>query len=129
LQARGRPDLLAKFNLLELLPYFGILYIAMHTLGLVGVAAAFSLRILIDFILRAAFSGILKASFGSLPIPVLLMGTAFFIATELEFASREWLGIVVVIFALTAIWSWRQVPIQFRVPIIAKYKKLTKRKK
>ena len=62
LQARGRPDLVAKCHLAEALPYFGLLYLGLNALGLVGAAVAFSLRVLLDFGLLASFSGILRRS-------------------------------------------------------------------
>ena len=123
LQARGRPDLLAKFNLLELLPYFGLLYIALNTLGLIGAAVAFSLRILADFVLRASFSGVLRGALRLFPIPMLSMATAFLISTQLEFWSREWLGVVVLHFVLTAIFAWRQAPSKLQDLVIGQYKK------
>jgi len=36
LQARGRPDIAAKLRILELLPYFLVLWTAIHYLGLIG---------------------------------------------------------------------------------------------
>ena len=124
LQARGRPDLLAKFNLLELLPYFGLLYIALNTLGLIGAAVAFSLRILADFVLRASFSGVVRGSLRLFPIPMLSMATAFLISTELKFLSREWLVSVIVHFVLTAIFAWRQAPYRLQELVIEHYRKI-----
>ncbi|MHB8486140.1 MAG: flippase [Candidatus Acidiferrales bacterium] len=48
LQAIGRPDLPAKLNMIELPLYFGILWFLTARYGLVGAAAAWSLRAFLD---------------------------------------------------------------------------------
>jgi O-antigen/teichoic acid export membrane protein len=48
LQAQGRPDLTAKFHLLELLVQVGLLWGLVITLGVVGAALACMLRVLLD---------------------------------------------------------------------------------
>ena len=51
LQARGRPDLTARFHLIELLPYLAILWVFLHFWGLAGVALAWTLRVSADALL------------------------------------------------------------------------------
>lgn len=60
LQAQDRPSTVAKIHLLELVPYVIILFAAMYWLGLVGVAAASSIRSIADAILlfRASKDGL-----------------------------------------------------------------------
>lgn len=60
LHAEGRPDLVAKCHMTELLPYLGLLYFALETAGLVGAAAVFALRTGIDFLLLAHLAGVPK---------------------------------------------------------------------
>lgn len=48
IQALGRPDLTAKLHLLELPFYLGVLWFSIHTIGLIGVALAWVLRVCID---------------------------------------------------------------------------------
>ncbi|MDD3579948.1 MAG: flippase [Desulfobacca sp.] len=48
IQALGRPDLTAKLHLLELPVYLAVLWFAIHTLGLIGVALAWVLRVSLD---------------------------------------------------------------------------------
>jgi len=48
LQSRGRPDLVAKTHLAELVPYLFLLWYCTTTFGIVGTAAAWSLRLLLD---------------------------------------------------------------------------------
>ncbi|MBN6743028.1 flippase, partial [Acidithiobacillus sp. MC6.1] len=48
LQGRGRPDLPAKFHVLELVPYGGVLWLLINRFGVAGAAWAWSLRVLAD---------------------------------------------------------------------------------
>jgi len=56
LQAQGRPDLVAKFHLLELLPFIALLWWSLHRFGLLGAAGAWSLRVTADAVLLFRFS-------------------------------------------------------------------------
>ncbi|HJS91188.1 MAG TPA: flippase [Steroidobacteraceae bacterium] len=51
LQAQGRPDIVAKFHVAELLPYVALLWFGLHEFGLVGAAAAWALRVAMDALL------------------------------------------------------------------------------
>lgn len=51
LQAQGRPDVVAKFHLAELVPFIVVLWYGLHYLGLVGAAVAWVLRVAVDAVL------------------------------------------------------------------------------
>lgn len=125
LQARGRPDLVAKCHLGEVLPYFGLLYLGLSAFGMIGAAAAFSLRVLVDFALLAGFAGILRLSLRSLRTPALMLGAAFFIATQRSLDQPVWLalGAANVLIALT--WAWRQAPAILRDFALARVQPIT----
>jgi O-antigen/teichoic acid export membrane protein len=108
LQARGRPDLVAKCHLGEVLPYLGLLWLGLSTFGLIGAAAAFSLRVLVDFGILASLAGILRLSLRILLIPSLLLVTAFLIATQNSLSRPEWFVLVVVQLLITTKWGWSQ---------------------
>lgn len=110
LQARGRPDLVAKCHLAEVMPYFGLLYLGLSTLGLAGVAVAFSIRVLVDFALLAGLSGILHLSLRMLLTPALWLVAAFLIATQSNPARPEWFLLVAVHLLVIMIWAWRKAP-------------------
>jgi O-antigen/teichoic acid export membrane protein len=57
LQARNRPDLTAKFHLLELAPFLAVLWFGLHFFGLIGAAGAWSLRVTADAVLLLAAAG------------------------------------------------------------------------
>lgn len=54
LQGRGRPDIPAKFHLLELFPYVVILWLLIHKFSIIGAAIAWSLRVFVDTLLLFA---------------------------------------------------------------------------
>jgi O-antigen/teichoic acid export membrane protein len=66
LQAQGRPDLPAKFHLLELAPYIGALILGLHLAGIQGAAWAWSGRVALDAVLL--FSAAWKISKASPPV-------------------------------------------------------------
>ena len=51
LQSQGRADLVAKYHAIEIIPFVAILYFFVIKYGLIGAAAAWSLRVTIDAIL------------------------------------------------------------------------------
>lgn len=63
LQASGRPDVVAKCHLLEVIPYCVILYFATKQFGIVGAAAAWTLRSGIDALLLFRLHGIERDTF------------------------------------------------------------------
>ncbi|NNM71278.1 flippase [Enterovirga aerilata] len=48
LQAQGRPDITAKFHLVEMLPFLAVLWVLSSHFGLLGAAIAWSLRTIVD---------------------------------------------------------------------------------
>lgn len=110
LQARGRPDLVAKCHLGELLPYFGLLYWGLTTVGMAGAAIAFSLRATADFLLLAGLAGTLRQMLHALFVPVLLQATAFVMAIQPHPGRPEWTLLVVAYLLILMIWAWRKMP-------------------
>lgn len=124
LQARGRPDIVAKCHLIELLPYFGLLYVGLNTFGLIGAAAAFSVRVLADFGLLASFAGILQQSLRLLLAPISLLAVAFFMANLIIPSQPGWFILVVLHLLITAMWAWWQAPVQLRSMVLASFSSL-----
>ena len=58
LQAQGRPDLTARFHLLELAPYLALLWVGLVLYGLPGAALAWVARVGADAVLLFSFSGL-----------------------------------------------------------------------
>lgn len=60
LQAGGRPRLVAIAHLIEVVPFLALLAIGLHWWGIVGAAVAFGVRVAVDSLLLARFSGLLR---------------------------------------------------------------------
>lgn len=58
LQSAGRPDLVAKTHLAELIPYLGLLWWLAGAYGIAGVAAAWSLRVVADTLILNTLAAI-----------------------------------------------------------------------
>lgn len=58
----GRPDINAKFSLAELALYVPLLFVLLRSFGIEGAAVAWSLRVGIDLVVRAALAGHLVPS-------------------------------------------------------------------
>lgn len=110
LQARARPDVVAKCHLMEVLPYLGALYLGLSTLGIAGAAIAFSLRVVADFVLLAHFAGILRLSIGFLWLPSLLLGTALAVALHGNYRETGWIVVAGIHLSITLIWAWKIAP-------------------
>lgn len=124
LQARGRPDLVAKCHLGELLPYFGLLYVGLTNFGIVGAAVAFFLRVLLDFALLAGLAGILRQSIRMLLTPTLLMTSAFLIAVLIKPAKLQWISVISIHLVVTSIWAWNRAPAHLKDFVLAVIKPL-----
>lgn len=110
LQAQGRPDLLAKCHLAEILPYLVLLVLALRGWGVVGAAFAWSMRMTVDAILLFWIAR--NAPFGlttHLP-PLLLLAMATVAAFVFPIGSgyRWALGLGSLLGALA--WAWWAAP-------------------
>lgn len=74
LQAQGRPDLVAKCQLAELLPYLGLLAVALYAWGVRGAAAAWSMRVIVDAALLFWMGGLVSRDLKVYLLPILLLG-------------------------------------------------------
>lgn len=125
LQAGGRPDLVAKCHLGEVLPYFGALYLGLNAFGLFGAAMVFSLRVFVDFVMLAGFAGILKLSTRALLTPAILLLAAFSIATLSNSGQSVWIYLAGTHLVITLVWAWRQAPDSLRELALGHLKPLT----
>lgn len=58
LQASGRARIVSYISAIEVIPYIGVLFFLSHWFGIIGAAAAWSARVIIDGLLLTWFSGI-----------------------------------------------------------------------
>lgn len=107
LNGSGRPDIVAKIHLSELLPYWLTLAAALHFFGLAGAAIAWSLRCVADCMLLYWRSRIGFASLATLLIPFLLLLASL---VPLALAGPARWAIWAVTFCLACIWSGYYLP-------------------
>lgn len=115
LQACGRPDLPAKFHLVELPPYLLGLWLALTVGGIEGAAAVWTLRVTADAGLLAVASRLYGRRELALAVPMLLVLAAF-LAAVTSFdrdLTRAALGGILAAVALA--WSWRAAPRRLRL--------------
>jgi O-antigen/teichoic acid export membrane protein len=110
LLANGRPDLIAKGHLIELLPFFAALHLGLQYAEVTGAALAFALRVSADCLLLAWFAGMLKTTLRHLLVPAALLAAILGTATAPDIPPLwRWLGGGALVTALTA-WSLRSAP-------------------
>lgn len=76
LQASGRPDIVTKIMLAEILPYLGLLYVCLAKFGLLGAVHVFWFRIMVDTFLMFRFSDVRFARCGLIVATLALFGGA-----------------------------------------------------
>lgn len=79
LQSQGRPAIIAKFHMLEAVPYFGILYLCILHFGVSGAALAWGVRIVVDAAL-IAYASRLRLGKSRLAVAAIAIGGAWLVA-------------------------------------------------
>jgi O-antigen/teichoic acid export membrane protein len=120
LQASGRPDLVSKVLLAELLPFGAALMIGISTFGVLGAALAVTLRSVIDAFLFLAFAGILRSAAARLAAPGLMVIAAALAAYLLPWSVS--LIILVPLLAMSLLWSAAHAP-PFMQPYIERIRR------
>ncbi len=114
IQATGRPDIIAKLHLAELIPYLILLFAGLHFWGLLGAAAAFSLRTFGDCVLLLWFAEGLPSAIKVLKTAASLLIAAFGVALALSAGSLVWWFAASGLLLITLVWSWRSAPSDLR---------------
>jgi O-antigen/teichoic acid export membrane protein len=107
LQARGRPDIVAKFHAAEVLPFIGVLWLGLHYFGLVGAACAWTLRVTADAILLFMAGDPIPGWKRLIPGCLIMIASA--LASPTSILSMKMLLECSVI-ALAITWSWTLSP-------------------
>jgi len=108
LQGSGRPDLVSKLMLAEILPYWVVLAMALWLFGLPGAAAAWSVRMVFDCIVLCRLAGLGVAAFKFLLLPAGLVMASSAAALVLE--GPVSFIVLIGLFALALSWSAFHVP-------------------
>ncbi|MEA3117055.1 MAG: hypothetical protein QOI13_325, partial [Paraburkholderia sp.] len=110
LQAIGRPDIVARFHAVELVPFVGILWWSVHAFGLLGAALAWSARCAVDGLLL-----FWAARFGSrltlhLYVPALLVIAAYVLARVLSWKTGLGVGVWIGLTTVSIVWAVKTTP-------------------
>jgi O-antigen/teichoic acid export membrane protein len=116
LQGRGRPDLPAKFHVMELLPFVATLWVLIDWLGLPGAAWAWDLRVLADTLLlfwaARTTSGLSRAM-----ADILLIAGAFIVAFVMPYDTALYGGIFLLLVGASIGWSIASIPQDLRTAL------------
>lgn len=114
LQAAGRPDLIAKVQLAQLVPFAAITWVLLHTFGSVGVAMAWAARALVEGLVTCFIAGrVLGGRFGAVSLPVewlivwLFLGACWLIDSTWRLQTMSKLALFVPLMAVFLFWQWR----------------------
>lgn len=114
LLSRGRPDLIAKIHLAEIVPYLLLLYLSLTSFGIVGAAIAWTTRVLVDGVALMALSHFgLKAVARLLPaLGVLII--AFLVGTLVPMSEPLRWVLLLLVGALVLVWAYYHRPADFQ---------------
>ena len=108
LQARGRPDVVAKFHAAEVIPFIALLWLGLHYFGLIGAAYAWTLRATVDSILLFVVGGATPGWYRLIPGCFIVIVAALVSPTAI-LSGKTLLECGVI--ALASAWSWTLSPI------------------
>lgn len=104
LQGRGRPDITAKFHLLELFPYMAVLWLMVEHSGMEGAALAWSLRVTVDALLLIWAGKVGVRQWKNLIIPTFIIVLAVYLSLALLHLTAWRISGEIVLLLLSIIW-------------------------
>lgn len=120
LQAGGHPDVIAKTHLIEIVPYFALLYLGIVHFGLVGAAVAWSVRCTADAVILMLIDRVNRSTLRLLSLHgALVLATIVVMLQTPPTAPHRWL-LLGLIGALMAVLLVHTMPSQL-VGFIRKY--------
>jgi len=110
LLAKGRPDLVAKCHLAELIPYLVFLAFALYTWGVLGAALAWSMRVTVDALLLFSLCRVAPRTLLANLYPMFFLGLTGVAVFVFPMASViHWaLGTITLLGSL--VWAWITAP-------------------
>lgn len=108
IQARGRPDVTAKFHLLEVVPYLLLLWLALEWKGAVGAALAWSVRVWVDALLLFNYAGWRRVRV--LAGAVIAVAAGVVAVILIPASGWGWLGVRALVVAAVIFWAWSAAP-------------------
>ena len=116
LQAYGRPDAVARLHLLEAVPFVIVLWLGLHTIGVIGAAVTWSLRAVADAALMFHVAGMSEVLWRALLFPLLVIAVAASLAWGVVPIVSGWALVPAgaVLLAALAVWGWHAAPLPAR---------------
>lgn len=111
LQAQGQPDIVAKFHLVELVPYLALLWLAVNAWGIIGAAAAWSLRVAADAGLLFMAVPLRREMWVQMAMPALMLTASGAVALLSTNNDLMYWGVSMVLFSASLIWAWKVAPV------------------
>lgn len=108
LQAIGRPDLVAKVLLCELVPYSILLVVGLWAFGVIGAAFAFTARAFFDCLIFLWFAAVPARTVRWLALPSAMTGAAVLLAAFVPWPLSHFL--LAGLFAAAVTWSLLNIP-------------------
>ncbi len=110
LEARGKPELVAKAQLAQSVPYLLFLIVALKLYGIEGAAVSWSTRALVNAMILHRFSGARWSDFRELAAPAALVTAALLLSMSVPMNGALGLALFALLFSGTCLWSWRSAP-------------------
>lgn len=107
LQAVGRPDIVAKYHAIELVPFIGVLWLGLHYFGLVGAAWAWTIRVAFDAALLFIAAGRIPRWHRIIPGGLIVVIAACVSPTSIASPRTVF---ELVLLAVAILWSWNLSP-------------------
>ena len=114
IESRGRPDLIVKIMLVEIPPYFLLLYLGMHAFGLLGAALAAAVRSVFDFLLLTWVSDKKIGNWRSHIFTFSYLSLCAWLASLWTITDWRWWLTVVLLGSAAAAWSLWALPADLR---------------
>jgi O-antigen/teichoic acid export membrane protein len=106
LQSQGRADVTGKLNIIEFLPFVAVLWFLTMAFGIVGAAAAWTLRSIADALIMLWLAGTKRADFLLLLPPAALLAAALFLARFLDSGLLVTFAVAVLIGAVSFVLGY-----------------------
>jgi O-antigen/teichoic acid export membrane protein len=114
LQAQGRPDVVTKLLLLQIIPYLLLLYFGLDRLALAGAALAFTIRCIVDYGLLSFAADRQFPAIRLIAANLVLLALATLASIRFPLPSLAGGACLIALSAIAATMGWMQLPPDIR---------------
>lgn len=124
LRAQSRPHTVAKVDLIQIIPYWIILYFALTRFGLIGAAAAYVFRVAANYLLLGFELGTLRRNGPKIAFCVAAIGGALLSVQETVSFSLPWFAALAVCLGAALLISSGAAPADLRQSFLSRLKRV-----